>query len=475
MRKNFFLLGFFFAVACGASATSGYRITITIEGIEDSVLYLANYYGDKTYLSDTSYLTKKGSFVFEDGNPLPGGIYIIAGQNNIKLFELLIDREQSFSISALMPDLFNSLEFENSIENDLFYKYIRMNVSSQKELERLNTLINTIPASSDSVEGIRKEMEAIRVKSQDDRDQMIRQSAGTFLSVMLKAMIEPDPQKAIADESLKKDTVYMYQYYKQHFWENFDVSDDRLLRTPLYHKRLETYFNRVVIQHPDSIIAEIEDFIPKVESNPETFKYVVWYLTYKFETSMVMGYDEIFVHMVDAYYTTEKAFWADASVVRSLNERANALRNVLIGVTAPNLILIDTAGSFVSLHHQAAPYLFVLFYEMDCGHCKKELAELKSWYLDDTLGVQVFAVSTDTSLVKWKEYITENRLPFIHANATRSITPRYHELYDISTTPTLFLLDENKKIIAKRLKVSQMVSFLMNHYNKNVLNSARSE
>jgi peroxiredoxin len=258
----------------------------------------------------------------------------------------------------------------------------------------------------------------------------------------------------------------VYQYYKKHFWDNFDVSDDRLLRTPLYHKRIENYFNRVVFQHPDSIIAEIENFIPEVEPNPETFKYVVWYLTYKFETSMVMGYDEIFVHMVDSYYTTERAFWADSTVVKSLKERAKALRNVLIGVTAPNLILIDTAGSFVSLHHQAAPYLFVFFYEVGCGHCKKELDELKTWMVDDTMGVQVFAVNTDTALVKWKEYIHENSLPFIHANATRSITPRYHDLYDISTTPTIFLLDENKKIIAKRLKVGQMVSFLMSHYNR---------
>lgn len=466
MRKILFALGIFFIAVCGASASSGYKITIKIEGIEDTVLYLANYYGDKTYLVDTAYLSKKENFVFEEGKPLPGGIYIVAGQSNNKLFELLIDREQFFNVAAVMPDLFNSLEFTNSVENELFYKYIRLNVASQKELEKLNTLIKTLPSNSDSADMISAEMDAIRKKSEDDREQMIRQSAGTFLTVMLKAMIEPDPQRVITDESLKKDSVFMYQYYKKHFWDNFDVSDDRLLRTPLYHKRLENYFNKVVFQHPDSIIAEIMNFIPDVEPNPETFKYVVWYLTYKFETSMIMGYDEIFVHMVDHYYTTEKAFWADSTVVRSLNERANTLRNVLIGVTAPNLILIDTAGSFVSLHHQVAPYLFVLFYEMDCGHCKRELAELKSWLVEDTIGVQVFAVNTDTSLVKWKNYIRENNLSFIHANATRSITPRYHDLYDIRTTPTLFLLDENKKIIAKRLKVGQMVSFLMNHYNR---------
>jgi peroxiredoxin len=474
MRKFILVSGIFLAAGFTASASSGYRITIKIEGIKDTVLYLAHYFGDKTYLADTAYHSKKGNFVFEGEKSLPGGIYIVAGQSNNKLFEMMIDREQLFSASASVTDVFGSLKFRNSTENDLFYKYIRANVSSQKELELLTSILKTLPADSDSLELIQKEIEAVRISADDLREQMIQQGEGTFLSVMLRAMIEPDPGKLLGNETDKQDSGFLYQAFKDHFWDQFDVSDDRLLRTPLYHKRLENYFNRIVFQQTDSIIAAIENFVPLVESNPETFKYVVWYLTYKFETSMIMGFDEIFVHMVDSYYLTEKAFWADSTVVKSLRKRADALRNVLIGTTAPNLIILDTTGSFVSLHHQSAPYMFVFFYEMGCGHCKKELDELKAWMDKDEIGVQVFAVNTDTSLVQWKNYINQNKLPFIHANATRSITPRYHDLYDISSIPTIFLLDENKKIIAKRLKVNQMISFLQHHYQRRRSDSDRS-
>ncbi|MFU8843143.1 MAG: redoxin domain-containing protein [Bacteroidales bacterium] len=466
MRKIIIVLGILLVAGFTASASPGYKITIKIDGMEDTVLYLAHYFGDKTYLADTAYHSKKGHFVFQGEKSLDGGIYIVAGQNNNKLFEMMIDKEQSFSASASAPDIFGSLQFRNSIENELFYKYIRANVASQKELERLGTILKTLPIGSDSLELIQKEIDTTRINAEGFREQMIQQGEGTFLSVMLRAMIEPDPLKLLVNEKEKQDSLVLYKIYKRHFWDQFDVSDDRLLRTPLYHKRLEHYFNRVVYQQTDSIIAAIETFIPLVEPNPETFKYVVWYLTYKFETSMIMGFDEIFVHMVDSYYSADKAFWADSTVVRSLQKRADALRNVLIGATAPNLIIIDTTGSFVSLHHQPAPYLFVFFYEMGCGHCKKELDELKAWMEKDDIGVQVFAVNTDTSLVQWKNYINENKLPFIHANATRSITPRYHDLYDISSTPTIFLLDENKKIIAKRLKVSQMVSYLQHYHQR---------
>jgi len=140
---------------------------------------------------------------------------------------------------------------------------------------------------------------------------------------------------------------------------------------------LENFFSKVVYQHPDSLIKEADKFVEKASSNKETYKYAIWFLTYKFETSNVMGFDEIFVHMVDNYYAKGKAYWADSSVVKTLAERSNELRNALIGSFAQNLILLDTNGSFKSLYNYPAEYMIVLFYESDCSHCKKVINEFK--------------------------------------------------------------------------------------------------
>jgi len=106
----------------------------------------------------------------------------------------------------------------------------------------------------------------------------------------------------------------------------------------------------------------------------------------------------------------------------------------------------------------------VLFYEYGCGHCRKEIKALKAWTPDNGLDVKVFAVNTDTSLVEWRKFILEQDLPWIHVNATRSITQDYHNLYDISVTPTIYLLDNRKKIIAKRLKTEQLIPFLETYH-----------
>jgi peroxiredoxin len=462
------LLFFYFFINNLSKGQEGYKITIRISGINDSVCYLAHYFGDKTYLSDTAFAGKKNTFEFEGDTALPGGVYIVAGEGNNKYFELIIDKEQFFSVIAEATDIPGSIQFKGSAENELFYNYINYSASKRNEISLIMGRLNKMPKESDSAEILKSKIGELNREIDSYTSGLINDNPDGFVSVLLKATKEPEAKSTPLLENGRPDSVFVYYYYKQHYWDNFAPADARLLRTPLYHKKLEKYFTEVIYQHPDTAISEVDNFIQKTRPNKETFKYVVWYLTYKFETSKIMGFDEIFVHMIDRYYTTGEAYWSDSTVNKTLKKRADALRTILIGNKAPDLILIDTGFSFVSLHHVEAPYLVLLFYESDCGHCKKEIDELKTWYNSNNLGLEIFAACTDTSIVKWKKFIYEKKMSWINVNATRSITRDYHDLYDISVTPSLFLLDEDKKIIAKRLKTEQLISFLEN-YHKNLM------
>jgi peroxiredoxin len=463
LRALLFIVGLQAALSfVNAQSDKGFNIEIAIRDIPDSVLYMANYYGDKTYLTDTAYRIKD-RFTFEADTLLPGGIYIIAGQSNNKYFELILDKDQQFSVKSNLSGLFNDIEFNTSFENELFYQYINFNVNVQKEMQQLIAKREQLDPRHDSIEIINKAITDLRIHLDSMKQQVIDEGGNSFVSVLLAAMDDPDPGTFPLTADQRQDSVFMYQYYKNHYWDQFNPADDRLLRTPLYHRKMETFFNKVVFQHPDSIIREIDLFVAKLDSSPETFKYVVWYLTYKFETSNIMGFDEIFVHMVDRYYATGKAFWTSDATIKTLKQRADALRKILIGSPAPNMILLDTNGGFKSLYQQNAPYLVVLFYESDCSHCRKEIKALKNWDEADSLNVKVFAVCTDTNLVEWKRFIMDENLKWVHVNGTRSVTPDYHGLYDINVTPTIFLLDQDKKILAKRLKVDQLIPFIEHH------------
>lgn len=440
----------------------GYHLKFQIKGIQDTVCYLANYFGDKTYLTDTALVDEKGKFVFEGDSVLPGGIYIIAGQANNKYFECIVDKEQQFSILTDLRDVSANAKISNSEDNTLFFEYIVQNINHYKNIEGLKQKKKLLKDQPDSLAILNKEIEKSTRDLENFQKNLIKNNPDKFVSVLLKAMMELEVPEKYTDVG-KVDSVFKYQYYKNHYWDNFDLTDDRLLRTPLFNKHLERFFTKIVYQHPDSIIKEADIFINKTRPSKEVFKYSVWYLTYKFEMSKIMGFDEIFVHMSDTYYSSGEAFWADSSVVKSLANRADELRDILIGSDAPNLILMDTAGGFNSLYHHQAKYMVVLFYESDCNHCKKEITALKTWLEDDQYDVNVFAVCTDTSLTDWKNFINKYELDWINVNGTRSVTPDYHKLYDIRMTPTMFFLDERKKILAKRLKTEQLEPFLKNY------------
>jgi hypothetical protein len=68
----------------------GYEIKGKIKGWKDTVVYLGNYYADKTVVKDTSRINARGEFVFKGSKALPGGIYLIVTPDK-KFFEILAD------------------------------------------------------------------------------------------------------------------------------------------------------------------------------------------------------------------------------------------------------------------------------------------------------------------------------------------------------------------------------------------------
>jgi thiol-disulfide isomerase/thioredoxin len=185
--------------------------------------------------------------------------------------------------------------------------------------------------------------------------------------------------------------------------------------------------------------------------NKETFKYMVWFLTNTYETSNIMGMDQVFVHLVKNYYTKEKAYWVDETTLYKINDRARILEPILLGKKVKNLILTDSSGVYQALYNVNTPYTILYFWDPDCGHCKKATPKVKAYYDKvKSKGVQVYAVCTEVEMEKWKNYIKENKLDWINV-ADPKLQNNFREEFDIKTTPQIFILDKDKKILAKKI------------------------
>ena len=280
--------------------------------------------------------------------------------------------------------------------------------------------------------------------------------------MIFNASKEPEIPETLKGSSVEQ-RKRAYQYYKNHYWDNIALDDPRILKTPVFHNKVDNYFNQVAPKHPDSIIVEIDRVMEKCAGNDPVYEYLAWYFTANFESAGIMGYDKIFVHMVDRYFRDNKHDWVSETMYENLLDRADRIKPLLLGNYAPELVLIDTSNKFRSLYELDRDYVVIFFWTTTCSECKKELKHLEDLYDSHKLDMEIFAVNTDTSLTKWKDYIQNSARGWMHVNGTRSISKDYHILYDIYKTPTLFIIDRNKKIIAKHLAAEQIIGFVEKH------------
>ena len=180
-----------------------------------------------------------------------------------------------------------------------------------------------------------------------------------------------------------------------------------------------------------------------------------------------MGQDKVFLFLFQNFYAKGDTAWLTDKQHKFIFDRAYSLMANQINEQASPLELTDTAGHAVSLYNIKAPLTFVAFWDPHCGHCKTEVPRLDSFYKAKwkSEGVKVMAVCTNESVVDdWKKFIVENKLTdWYHGYETQEKRTQlaannqadYRQLYDITQTPTFFLLDENKRIIAKGLSLEQ--------------------
>lgn len=302
-------------------------------------------------------------------------------------------------------------------------------------------------------------------------------------------IVIPDAPK---DENGKQiDPEFSYHFYRDHFFDNIDLKDDRLVNTPVFHNKLETYFGKtMMIQHWDTVIKYAFEFCDRLDQKSKMFEYCVSWITSNYEKSNIMGMDKVFVMMGDRYYCSRNAegkspaYWMPEEKLKSLCEKVSVQKNLVMGVKPPNISLRDTTDvNWVDFYSLKSEYTILYFWDPECGHCKKTTPKMQELYEKKfkDRNIEIFSVgkAVGEDFPKWKKYIRDNKLTFINVAVTeplfkaamedaRQFVPKYTTLealnyqttYDIFSTPRVFVLDKDKKIIAKQLSISQLEDLL---------------
>ncbi len=466
MRKYIFLLYLLFQAGLSfGQLKNGYEIDITIKDLPDSTVYMAYYLGDKQYINDTIRLNGAGHAIAQGREALPQGIYMIVLPGR-KYFEMLMSTDQRFSVSCSYKDYFKTLKFTGSDENTAFLEYQKNWARMQQRASAISRRIQNNRQKSDSLKILEPMQKTQEENMKTYIKSVIRANNGNLLATLVKALLPVDVPEFSTVGFTNPDSVRWirsYLYTKNHYFDNIDFNDERLLRTPILYSRLDAFFTNVLIQAPDSINKEIDKLIKKCSGNYKVFQFVAVYLYNHFRESEIMGQDAVLVKIADDIYLSGKADWVTKEFKSYLRKQIDMIRPNLIGKKAENLVMDSYKGIFVSLYDVTKDFTILYFWEPDCGHCKEATPKLKAYYdKPKDYGVEVFAVCTTSDKAKWTKYIEDNKITWINGwDPTRSSHFDYY--YNVQSTPTIYILDKNKKIIAKKLGVEEIGPFIENY------------
>jgi thiol-disulfide isomerase/thioredoxin len=456
------------ALLVAASQSQAYTITIKINGAKNQRFLLGYYYGDKQFIRDSAMSDASGKMVFKGKDKLDGGVYLLASADKRLLFDFIVT-EQEFSLETDTNDFIPNMKVKGSVENEVFFNYSKYSTTRGMAANEAERKYRAAKEKNDTAD-MRKYREELRKYDRevnDYRKQVMLNHPQTLISKIFRMMQEIDVPEPPQLPNGARDSLWGYYYYRQAYLNNFDFTDDRLSRTPVFHSRIENYITKIIPQIPDSIAVAAFDVCDRAQKSPEMSKWLIYWITNYYETSKYMGMDKVFVMMVDRYYSKKEITpWVDEVTRVKITARADQLRYNLIGVKPLNLNLPDTAMRYQALFSVKADYTVLVFWDPHCSHCKEELPKLLKYYNEANKGsvktgkkIEIYALGSTSDYPEWKKYIFENKLPWINVHDPYKES-NYHRYYDIYSTPVIYLLNRDKKIIGKRLSADQVIEFI---------------
>ncbi len=511
-------------------AKDGHKIQITISGLADSSIIVGHYYGKDIFIDDTLLLNKNATAIFEGDKKLTQGLYVVYLPNR-EYFDFIVGSDQVFSIKNDTVGFVENMEITGSDENQYFLSFKEF-MEQKSLLLQQNVAEKKNTSDPAQITEIDNKIEQLTSEVHQYRQELIEKNKETFLSLFIRSTLDVK----IPETEHTRDRKY--RYYRTHYFDNFDLEDNRLLNSPVFIQRMMIYLDRLVLQQADSLIPQVDMIIEKCRSKPDVFRYVLGHLHNYYNSSNVMGLENVFVHLTEKYYLTGQAEWVSDEFLEKLKNHITKIKHVLIGNTAYELKMmtlpkdsasismiqnklevtramgheilkdesstddtkinefvkifdkyVENTEEYTSLHQIEAPVTLLWFWEPSCSHCREATPKLKPIFDKyHKKGLEIYCIyiegakfmSPDYFFKKpkenWNKYIDHVKqwMSFITTHDLEAIThvwdpynsTHFRDYYNIESSPILYLLDDEKRIVAKRLSLRQIDEILENIFSE---------
>jgi peroxiredoxin len=447
--------------------SSLYNIQLKIRGSKASKAVLGYHFGDQNFVVDSTNVdTLTGFMRFKTARKLPEGVYFVAyteGSAKGILFDFILAGDRDFSIETALNAPIDSANIDHSLENIEFFNYQKKARQIQASIAEMQSMRQMLQRAKADRATLLEQDKKMYEKAQELDVYMaglIQKYPDNYTSKLLKLMRNPTVPtdiKPYFEDTKKPNPLYTF-WFRQHFFDGVDFSDERILRSTFYTSKLTQFLTQVTPPTPDSVKTYLDFILDKSRSkNLTVYQFTLHWLTNLFDSNIEKPYSDTYlVHLVEKYQHAADA-GTDKATLERLDYKAVAFKPNLVGSVAPPILLPNTEESLISLANSKSDYTLLIFYSALCKHCKETMPKIqKALQMTDSTKISVFAVCTDGLKDAWKEFLTEMKI----SNWTNVLDSKtdsdIQKKYATWNLPTLYLIDKEKKIVAKRLKAEDL-------------------
>ncbi len=446
-------------VSAPSAAKGSCKIEIKVSQWADSTIFLCNYFNGNLYKKDSIQLSSKGMGVFQQQETLPQGLYAIY-RNGGQSFDLLLTDDQEFQMQIEPGNFIRKSKITGSLQTEAFMEYARYLSVKQEERNKLISQIQELP--EDQQGDLRGQLSALNDEVSAFIDHFLQKHKGEWVADFFKGI---QPVEGPYPSPVSMEEYYTQQeFLKMHYFDHIDLTDIRFWYTNYFPKKIDAYMEQVLEKHPDTLANAASALVDRTVADTLCFRLMFSHLFDYSVQSKYMGMENIWAKLTEDYYFKGLTTWTDSAFSANIEAEYKKIRFNRIGMQAHNLILSDAGNQPVILNDIQSEYTLLYFFEPSCGHCRQmtPLVHDQLYQKYKSAGLEVLCIYTQTDKEEWLKFIDEHHLgDWVNAWDPERKSFFWH-YFDTSSTPAVYLLDKDKKIIAKKLDEQTLETLLEN-------------
>lgn len=442
-KFRFAFLLLFITLNVYAGNVIGFRLDIEAPSHKDKIAYLLTYRSGEIYLLDSCKIDHKGraSIVFD--KMVPSGEYSFHVKPDTEI-PLLIDHGQDHIKLHIGKDK-ECNKISGSLDTQILWQYLDwLNKYDKEQSELLGKY--QLSADKSQLKSLLDEsdmMFAAKVQ------RLIDNNKGTWGSVYLCGLqpVSLPYEKPHNAEERKIDEQYM----RQHYFDQIDMNDVRLLRTNYLYSYIDNYQSNWVSQNPDSLAESAVRIVGMARKNPVFMQQLLAYFINNSYNSSQMGMENVWARLIEEYVFDNERVKIDSLQLMILSSKYEAIKYNRIGMKAHDLPLETIGCEKFNLYDVDAEYIILCFYDPECAHCRKEIEDLRN-VTDSQFknrNLKIIAVNIFPQKEQWQQFVEHFKIEEWVNCADPEYNSSFWLYYNTSSVPALYVLDKNKRIIAK--------------------------